>query len=144
MTRARAMLAVLVVGGAMVGGGTLLASMNEREQQIAQGMPGMQHPMPMPQGRPSTPPAGGNQQAVAAYQQAMDKMHRDMAIQYTGNPDRDFAAGMIPHHQGAIDMARVVLQHGSDPEIRRLAEGIIAAQEREIAFLRQWQARQAR
>lgn len=140
MTRTWAALTVLILAGAAIGGSTLMASMND--PQMAQGMPGMQHPMP--QGRSSAPPAGGNQQAVAAYRQAMDKMHRDMAIQYTGNPDRDFAAGMIPHHQGAIDMARVVLQHGSDPEIRRLAEGIIAAQEREIAFLRQWQARQAR
>ena len=49
---------------------------------------------------------------TAAYQAANDKMHQGMAMHYTGNADRDFLAGMIPHHQGAIDMAEVVLKHG--------------------------------
>jgi uncharacterized protein (DUF305 family) len=70
-------------------------------------------------------------------------MHRDMDIRYTGNTDRDFAAGMIPHHQAAIDMARIQLHHGTDPEMRRLAEEIIRAQEAEIAQLRAFLARPA-
>jgi uncharacterized protein (DUF305 family) len=70
-------------------------------------------------------------------------MHRDMAIELTGNPDVDFARGMVPHHQGAIDMARAALEYGRDPEIRALAEAIIAAQEKEIAFLRSWLERRA-
>ncbi|KKO09241.1 hypothetical protein LCGC14_0035820 [marine sediment metagenome] len=79
-----------------------------------------------------------NDPAVAAYQAANDKMHEDMAMSFTGNPDVDFAKGMIPHHEGAIAMAEIVLQYGEDEKIRQLAEEIIAAQESEIAFLKEW------
>jgi uncharacterized protein (DUF305 family) len=75
------------------------------------------------------------------YRAASERMHRNMAIRYTGDTDRDFAAAMIPRHQDAIDMARVVLRHGSDPGIQALAENIIRAQEAEIAELRAFLAR---
>lgn len=78
--------------------------------------------------------------STKAYIAANDTMHRDMAIAYTGDADIDFVRGMIAHHQGAIDMARVELDHGDDPAIRKLAEEIIAAQEKEIAFMRDWLA----
>ena len=67
----------------------------------------------------------------------MARMMEDMhSPGYTGNPDRDFLAMMIPHHEGAIDMARLVLIHGSDPLVRQLAEEIIASQTVEITGMR--------
>ena len=57
------------------------------------------------------------------------------------DPDAAFLTEMIAHHQGAIDMARIVIEHGRDADIRKLAEGIVTAQEGEIALMRDWLAR---
>lgn len=73
------------------------------------------------------------QRYVTEMDAGMSKMMADMhAPGYTGDPDIDFLAMMIPHHEGAIDMARLVLQHGDDPVTRKLAEDIIASQRVEI------------
>ena len=83
--------------------------------------------------------------SVQAYKAAMDKMHADMMAQiYTGYADVDFVRGMIPHHQAAVDMAKVVLEHGKDAEIRKLAEDVIAAQEAEIALMNAWLEKNAK
>jgi uncharacterized protein (DUF305 family) len=68
----------------------------------------------------------------AQMSRAMATMDREMMVPPSGDPDRDFAAMMIPHHQGAIDMARIQLQFGKDPVLRRLAQGIIVEQQQEI------------
>jgi uncharacterized protein (DUF305 family) len=86
-------------------------------------------------------PATPDSPSTRAFREANDRMHRDMDIRFTGDADHDFVAGMIAHHQGAIDMARVLLQHGKDAEIRKLAEEIIASQEKEIIQMQAWLAK---
>jgi uncharacterized protein (DUF305 family) len=73
-----------------------------------------------------------------AFAASMKTMMSKMHVQPTGKPDADFALMMIPHHQGAIDMAKVELQYGADPELRQLATDIVAAQEKEIAQMKAW------
>ncbi len=80
----------------------------------------------------------GDSAATTAFKAANAKMHKDMDIAFSGDADADFVRGMIPHHQGAIDMARVMLAHGKDPALKKLATGIIADQEKEIAMMRDW------
>ena len=71
--------------------------------------------------------------------QGMNQMHQDMmaAAQYK-DPDVAFAAGMLPHHIGAVKMAEVELKYGKDPEMRKLAEDIINAQQAEIEQMQKW------
>jgi DUF305 family protein family protein len=85
--------------------------------------------------------AGPATPVVAEYQTAHASMMRGMSVPYTGDPDVDFRVQMIPHHQGAIDMARVALRHANDPWTRQMAEGVIVEQQREIAEMQQWLAR---
>jgi uncharacterized protein (DUF305 family) len=92
-------------------------------------MPGMKSPSAMPMN-----------EASKAFAEANAKMHKDMAIVFSGNADVDFAKGMIPHHQGAIDMAAIVLKHGKDAEVRKLATDIVAAQKTEITQMSAWLA----
>lgn len=67
---------------------------------------------------------------------AMDKMMADMTVTPTGDVDADFAAMMIPHHQGAIDMALAELRHGKNEQLRRIAQEIVVEQQQEIAAMR--------
>ena len=86
----------------------------------------------------------GASPATQAYMDANRTMHEDMAIDYSGDPDIDFIRSMIPHHQGAVAMARIVIEHGKDPEVKALAEDVIAAQEKEIAWMQAWLAAHAK
>jgi uncharacterized protein (DUF305 family) len=70
---------------------------------------------------------------------AMNVMHKGMhSAGHTGEPDRDFVTMMIPHHQGAIDMAKAILLYGKDPQMRRLAQEIITDQQSEIQLMQLW------
>ncbi|WP_342029054.1 CopM family metallochaperone [Bosea lupini] len=83
-------------------------------------------------------PSPGDAASTKDFKSADMKMMQDMAVPYTGNADIDFRAKMIPHHQGAIDMAKVALAHAKDETTKALAVQIIKDQEREIAEMREW------
>ena len=76
--------------------------------------------------------------AEEAFKEANNTMMHDMMKPMTGDPDKDFAMMMLPHHQGATDMAKVELKYGKDPTLRALAEEIIEAQEKEIKDIKEW------
>ncbi len=88
--------------------------------------------------KPATSPAD------KAFADSMKTMMNGMHAKPTGKPDADFVLMMIPHHQGAIDMAKVELQYGTDPELRQLATDIVAAQNKEIAQMKAWLAKNGR
>ena len=88
----------------------------------------MQDMMPSPNDPAST------KDFKAADMQMMHNMH----VPYTGNADIDFRTHMIPHHQGAVEMAKVALKHAKDPETKRMAQKIIDDQEKEIAEMQDW------
>ncbi len=92
--------------------------------------------------QPEAADSSSSEQSV--YADAMNKMHESMmSVPVTGDVDEDFINGMIPHHQGAIDMAKVALEKSNDPFVRKLAGDIVEAQEKEIAAMTAWKQEHA-
>lgn len=75
-----------------------------------------------------------------AFKEANDQMMKDIMTPMSGNPDKDFVMMMMPHHQGAIDMANIELKYGKDKKLRAMAQMIIDAQKKEIAEMKKWVA----
>ena len=97
---------------------------------LAEDMKGMNMPA-----KPTATPAD------KAFAASMKTLMKGMNVEPTGNPDKDFVLMMMPHHQGAIDMAKVELQYRTDPELRQLATDLVTAQEKEIAQMKDWLAK---
>jgi uncharacterized protein (DUF305 family) len=96
----------------------------------------------MPMQGMTMPMKPGATPAEESMMSAMDRMSKDMAaVPMTGDADRDFVGMMLPHHQGAVDMAKFELAHGKDPAMLKLARAIVAAQNKEIAEMKAWQAK---
>ena len=83
-------------------------------------------------------PKAAETPATKGFRDASAKMHREMDIPFTNDADADFVRAMIPHHQGAIDMAKVALQHAKVEQIRKMASDVIREQEREIGEMQAW------
>lgn len=123
MTRHPRLSLAVAIAAAVIGGAA--AQQPEPVQTMAIGHMTMHSPGASPADR-----------FAALMDGAMARMDAAMAVGYTGNADHDFARMMIPHHQGAIDMAELELRFGTDERLRRLAQEIIVTQGQEITVIR--------
>lgn len=120
----------------------LAATSMVRGQTPSQGaMPGMgsqMDPADMQKMMRDMMPGESDPPSTKEFKQVGMSMMTKMNVKYTGDPDVDFRMHMIPHHQGAIDMAKVALKHAKDPETKKMAQKIIDDQQKEIAQMQDW------
>ncbi len=116
----------------------LVAMLNQHGLQ-SEAAAHLAQPLPPPPPTSAAAPAKLDMDASKALLEANCLMSQRMGDEpLTGNPDRDFLAQMIPHHQGAVDMSRILLQSGNRPELKQFAQAIIAHQQAEIVMMRAW------
>jgi hypothetical protein len=125
----RSLLRSVVVAGALLAAATSLSACSGKSQSLADYIAAL-CAAPFRSASPDEAPF------LAANVSAMTKMMIDMGIRPTGDVDNDFVAMMIPHHQGAIDMAVAELRYGRNERLRRMAQEIIITQQQEIAAMR--------
>ena len=87
-------------------------------------------------------PKGDTSPSSQALNGVITKMNAEMALPFSGNADVDFVKRMIAHHHAAIDMAKTVLAFGKDGEVKKVAEGVVKADEADIATMEEWLRKQ--
>lgn len=143
-TRCRRILVPCAAALALIAGTALAQPANQSSGQPGSAaMPGHDRMQGHAQGQPAPDDHLPQDQltrdpAMQAYMDGMRKMNREMRKPMTGDADQDFARMMLSHHRGAVDMAKVQLKYGKDPELRTLAQKIVDDQTREIAQLQEW------
>ena len=130
MTSPRTFAAIVLLSAGLAGPALAQASHDHRS------MPG--------HGMGKTKPDPKDTVSTVAFKAADAAMMKEMDVAYTGDPDVDFRTHMIPHHRGAVAMAKVALTHAKDPETRAMAQTIIDDQEKEIADMEAWLKRHGR
>ena len=137
MTTIRILLSVTLLAAGLTGG-ALAQSAHSHGDQMAK--PGAVSSMQadMQKMMDDMMPKPGDAPSTKDFKEADMAMMHNMHVAYTGNPEVDFRTHMIPHHQGAIDMAKVALKHAKDPATKQMAQKIIDDQEKEIADMQAW------
>jgi uncharacterized protein (DUF305 family) len=121
--------------------GFAAASPGLAQMQAQQAMPGMAAPIdasPVQKLMQNMIPADSDSASTKDFKQAGMNMMRNMSVPYTGDADVDFRTHMMPHHQGAVDMAKIALKYAKDPDTKKMAQDIINDQDIQIAQMRDW------